>query len=73
MCSLGQGIYEEGVDRGEKLRAVKAAKKLLKLGKITIKEIANCTDLTVDEVRKLEEEMYEIHKSLRSFRLSIFT
>ncbi len=61
MCSLGQGIYEEGfeqgIDRGEKLRAVKAAKKLLKLGKITIKEIANCTDLTVDEVRKLEEEM----------------
>ena len=46
-----------GRRRGEKLRAEKDAKKFLKLGKNTVEEIAMCTDLTVEEVRKLEAEI----------------
>jgi len=62
MCNLGQGIYErgleQGLDQGEKRKAIKTAKNFLKLGKVTVEEIAMCTDLSVDEVKKLESEMY---------------
>ena len=58
MCNLGQGIYERGLNQGEKRKAIKDAKKLLRLGKVTVEEIAMCTDLSVDEVKKLESEMY---------------
>ena len=61
MCNLGQGIYErgleQGLEQGEKRKAIEAAVNFLKLGKNSIEDIAMCTDLSVEEVKRLESEM----------------
>ena len=61
MCNLGQGIYErgleQGLEQGEKRKAIEAAVNFLKLGKNSVEDIAMCTDLSVEEVKRLESEM----------------
>ena len=57
MCNFSDGIFEQGEKSGAKKNARKNAINLLKLGKNSIEDIAQCTELTVEEVKELEAEM----------------
>ena len=53
MCNFSEGIFEQG----EKSGAKKTAINLLKLRRNSIEEIAQCTELSVEEVKELEKEI----------------
>ena len=53
MCNFSEGIFEQG----ERSKAIKTAKKFLELRKNSIEEIAQCTELSVEEVKELEKEI----------------
>jgi len=46
-------VKEEALEEGEKRRAIKTARRLKDIGRMTVDEIAAATDLTVDDVLKL--------------------
>ena len=48
---------KEGYDEGAQAKAVEAAKNLLKMKLRTLEQIAQAAGLTVDEVKKLADEM----------------
>lgn len=48
---------KEGREEGVMSKAIETAKNLLKLNKNTYEEIAECTGLTIEEIKKLEEDM----------------
>ena len=57
MCEVLDKIINEGETRGEHKRAVNAAIRFLKLGKLTPEEIAQGVDLPLDEVIALSKEI----------------
>jgi predicted transposase/invertase (TIGR01784 family) len=56
---LRQGI-EQGIERGrkqgEEKKAVETAVNLVKLGKVTLEEIAAATSLPLEQVKELEKQ-----------------
>lgn len=62
MCNYSKMIWEKaGVKISEKTgdekRQRKTAQRMLKAGKYSYEEISELTELPVDEVKKIEEEM----------------
>lgn len=56
MSNLGKDIYDDGVIEGAKLASVEIAKSLLESG-VSEKIIIESTKLSLDEIRKLKEEL----------------
>lgn len=52
MSSLGEGIYEEGVEEGIE----RSIKTLLVKGK-SVEEVADLLDVDIDKVKAIEEQM----------------
>ena len=55
MCRAMEELLEEGRIEGK----IETAINLLKKDKLTLEEIAECCKLTLEEVKKLQEEIYE--------------
>ena len=61
MCNIGEGYYEKGIEKGlEKGIAqgvtqanIETARNLIKLGSLTIAQIAQSTNLSEETVKKL--------------------
>ena len=49
-----EGI-EQGIEKGAKQNSIETAKKLLKMEVLTLEQIAESTDLTIQEIKKLKE------------------
>ena len=49
----------EGIAEGEKKKAIETAKNLLLMGKLTNSEIADSTQLSLEEIEKLKQELKE--------------
>lgn len=49
-----EGI-EQGIEKGAKQNSIETAKKLLKMKVLTLEQIAESTDLTIQEIKKLKE------------------
>ncbi len=52
--SWGEELKSEGEKIGEKKRALKTAQNLLNLNNLTVEQIATATELSLDEVRKIQ-------------------
>ena len=52
---IEQGI-EQGIERGAEQKAIETAKKLLKEG-LPIEQIARCTDLPLEKVNQLKQQI----------------
>lgn len=50
-------ILNQGISQGTDQAKRKTAVNLLKMGKLTVKEIAECSELTVEEVEQLEADL----------------
>ena len=61
MCKAMEKIRDrgvaEGVERGERKNMLATAKRLLANGKLLLKEIAECSGLSLTEVKKLQASM----------------
>lgn len=49
-------VVDEIREEGRLESSIQAAKRMLKLGKLTYKDIATCTDLPLSEIIKLAQE-----------------
>ena len=48
---------EEGIAEGEKNTRIETARNLLLMGKLTNSEIADCTQLSLEQIEKLKQEL----------------
>ena len=48
---------EEGIAEGEKKNRIETARNLLLMGKLTNSEIADSTQLSLEEIEKLKQEL----------------
>ena len=48
---------KEGIAEGEKKKAIETARNLLLMGKLTNSEIADSTQLSLEEIEKLKQEL----------------
>ena len=53
---------EEGIAEGEKNKAIETARNLLLMGKLTNSEIADSTQLSLEEIEKLKQDLKEQNK-----------
>lgn len=53
---------EEGIAEGEKKKAIETARNLLLMGKLTNSEIADSTQLSLEEIEKLKQDLKEQNK-----------
>ena len=52
----------EGIAEGEKKKAIETARNLLLMGKLTNSEIADSTQLSLEEIEKLKQDLKEQNK-----------
>lgn len=52
---LRKAEFEAGVEQGEKQASVKAATRMLQMGSFSLKQIAEISGLSVDEIKGLAE------------------
>ena len=57
MCKAMEKIEARGEARGERKNMLATAKRLLANGKLLLKEIAECSGLSLAEVKKLQASM----------------
>lgn len=65
MCNYSEMIFEKGeakgmergIEKGDKKRQKKTAENMLKAGKYSVEDIAEITELSIETVRQIEEEM----------------
>ena len=57
MCKAMEKIEARGEARGERKNMLATAKRLLANGKLLLKEIAECSGLSLAQVKKLQAEM----------------
>lgn len=48
--------FDEGVEEGEKRKALETAKNLLEMGTLTLEQIATATNVPIEEIKKLQEK-----------------
>ena len=53
---------KEGIAEGEKKKAIETARNLLLMGKLTNSEIADSTQLSLEEIEKLKQDLKEQNK-----------
>ena len=53
---------EEGIAEGEKKTRIETARNLLLMGKLTNSEIADSTQLSLEEIEKLKQDLKEQNK-----------
>ncbi len=56
MCKMMEDMRNEAAKAADYARRVQTAKNLLVIGKLSYDEIAQCSDLTIDEVKALDEK-----------------
>ena len=52
----------EGIAEGKKKKAIEIARNLLLIGKLTNSEIADSTQLSLEEIEKLKQDLKEQNK-----------
>ncbi len=57
--------------RRNKIKAKRTAVHLIKLGKMTLEEIAEATELSLDIVKELESQSMQLAKSAKQFNIKI--
>lgn len=57
MCRAIEIMINETVCETERAKAIKVAKGMLQTGKISYEEIAKIVELTIDEVKTLDEKV----------------
>ena len=55
MCKIMEDMKNEAAHKAEREKAIKSARAILALGKLSYEEIADSLELTVDEVKALDE------------------
>ena len=50
---------EEGIAEGKKKTRIETARNLLLMGKLTNSEIAGCTQLSLEQIEKLKQDLKE--------------
>ena len=53
---------EEGIAEGKQEQAIETARNLLLMGKLTNSEIADSTQLSLEEIEKLKQDLKEQNK-----------
>ena len=54
-----QEKFEQGLEQGDRKRALSAAENMIKIGGLSLENIAFCSGLPLEEVRKLQEKISE--------------
>ena len=57
MCNLSQGILEQGISHGIEQEKIDSAMRMIKTNKLSLKEIAFYSGLTLEQVQKLEQDI----------------
>lgn len=57
MCRVMEEMCEKERKIGEEKSSRRSAQRLLTIGKLTLEEIAECTGLPLDEVRRLADAL----------------
>ncbi len=60
LCKIIEDMRNEAAQKAEQKRAKKTAIHLIKLGKITLEEIAEATELSLDIVKELENKSMQL-------------
>ena len=60
MCKMLEDMRNEAAQKAEQDKAKKTAVRLIKLGKMTLEEIAEATELSLDILKELESQSMQL-------------
>lgn len=60
MCKMMEDMRNEAAQKAEQDKAKKTAVRLIKLGKMTLEEIAEATELSLDIIKELESQSMQL-------------